>query len=248
MEFCCKQIIDEIQKLSNTNNYHFIINSFHDSLLRTRPIKCNHYRYNIQDEFLQKVSELSDANDFSSVYKFLDELSEKDNKFMTSIALERLSQTKNPDGFYLIHEASKNGNLKLVKYLVEYGCDKELRSRSTFTPLIWASRYGKLEVVKYLIFLGADIEAKTNDGRTPLISACYNGHIEVVKYLISIGADKEAKNNDGYTPLIQASINSYLDVVKYLISVGANKDAKDFNGNTCLAYGSYEIRSYISSI
>ncbi|EAX97244.1 hypothetical protein TVAG_037510 [Trichomonas vaginalis G3] len=198
LEFCSKQIIDEIRNLSNESNYNIIINSFHDSLLRIRTTKSNYPRYNIQDDFLQKISELKKSNDFSNIYKFLDEISEKDNKIMMSIALNGLAGTEKSPEYYIIHEAARAGNLRLVKCLGEYGFDIETKDkRNGDNPLIIASYTGHLEVVQYLISIGANKETKNNGGWTPLICASDYGYLEVVKYLISVGADKEAKNNKG---------------------------------------------------
>ncbi|EAY06523.1 ankyrin repeat protein, putative [Trichomonas vaginalis G3] len=252
LEFCSKQIIDEIQNLSNENNYSIIINTFHDSLLRSRPPKHNYIRYNIQNEFLQNISELEKSNDFSNIYKFLDKISKDNNRIMTSIAFNELAETKDSYGFYIIHKAAEYGNLRLVERLVEHGFDIEIKNNNGDTPLIWASYYGHLEVVQYLISVGADKEAKNNNGDTALIWASRDGHLEVVQYLISVGADKEAKDNSENTPLIWASWNGHLEVVKYLISVGADKEAKNKDGWTPLIHASYyghlEVVQYLISV
>ncbi|EAY17632.1 hypothetical protein TVAG_235140 [Trichomonas vaginalis G3] len=133
-------------------------------------------------------------------------------------------------GTNVLHYASLQGNLRLVKSLIECGCDKEIKSKFGGTALYWASENDHLEVVQYLISVGANKEAKSNDGSTPLIEATFNGYLEVVKYLISVGANKEAKDNFGSTPLIWASRNGHLEIVQYLISVGANKEK---NGMKC---------------
>ncbi|KAI5532942.1 protein ubiquitination, partial [Trichomonas vaginalis G3] len=141
LEFCSKQIIDEIQNLSNENNFNIIINSFHDSLLRSRPPKHNYVRYNIQNEILQNISELKKSNDFSNIYKFLDEISEKDIRILMSIAFNELAKTKDSEGDYIIHKASQDGNLRLVQCLVEHNFDIEIKNNDGDTPLIWASYF-----------------------------------------------------------------------------------------------------------
>ncbi|EAX70677.1 ankyrin repeat protein, putative, partial [Trichomonas vaginalis G3] len=182
------------------------------------------------ETILSKIKELKESDDFESIYNFLDELSSQGNRKMISKACEEGLWKKTTtvhfrddgdefDERNVLHVASNKGNLKLVKSLIECGCDKGTKSSRGLTPLNYASWHGHLEVVKYLISNGADKEAKDNAGSTPLIYASSNGHLEVVKYLISVGADKEAKNNDGWTPLIWASRNGHLEVVKYLISV-----------------------------
>ncbi|EAY00421.1 hypothetical protein TVAG_114250 [Trichomonas vaginalis G3] len=196
-------------------------------------------------EFLSKISKLKNSRDFIEIYKFFEEISEKGNQKMMQKACDEELWKKQKDNYFgtnVLHEASSKGNLRLVKSLIECGCDKE-----GGTPLYWASRQGKLEVVKYLTSVGANKEAKDDDGYTSLILASYFDKLEVVKCLISAGANKEAKNNEGFTPLIKASEYGHLEVVKYLISVGANKSAKTNEGKTALDYSKGEVRKYLLS-
>ncbi|EAX95584.1 hypothetical protein TVAG_370880 [Trichomonas vaginalis G3] len=206
-------------------------------------------------EFLSKISELKNSKNFYQIYKFFEEISEKGNqKMMQKACDEELWKKQNDfDGKNVLHYASSQGNLRLVKSLIECGCDKEINSkRGGGTALSWASEKGKLEVVKYLVSVGANKEAKDHNGYTPLIQASILGHLEVVQYLISAGADKEAKDNNGYTPLILASMNGRLEVVKYLISAGANKEAKKYDGHTPLIEacwnGKLEVVQYLISV
>ncbi|EAY16875.1 histone-lysine N-methyltransferase, H3 lysine-9 specific, putative [Trichomonas vaginalis G3] len=191
-------------------------------------------------KILYKIEKYKSSDDFDAIYNFLDHLSQnRYQKLMINACQEGLTnkKKKGSEG-YMLHEASNKGNLKLVKSLIECGCDIEIKDIHECTPLMYASLNNHLEVVKYLISVGSNKEAKDNYGNTPLIYASYNGHIDVVKYLISVGADKEAKTNRGRTPLIYASIEGKLDIVRYLISVGADKEAKDNDGNTPLVLAS----------
>ena len=84
----------------------------------------------------------------------------------------------------ILHEASLKGNLRLVKSLIECGCNKETEDNSGTTPLMDASLGGHLDIVKYLISVGSDKNAKDKNGYTPLIWGVVWGKLEVVKYLI----------------------------------------------------------------
>ncbi|EAY16717.1 hypothetical protein TVAG_067220 [Trichomonas vaginalis G3] len=173
--------------------------------------------HNFSSEFLTKISSLKKAKDFDRVYKFFVDLSSKNNREMISKACEEgLWKKTTEDEKNVLHIASENGNLNLVKSLIDCGCDKETKDKHGWTPLILASAKGHLEVVKYLISVGADKDAKVNGGYTPLILASANGHLEVVKHIISVGTDKEAKTN-GKIALKYARDN----VRDFLISIGA---------------------------
>ncbi|EAY15712.1 ankyrin repeat protein, putative [Trichomonas vaginalis G3] len=193
-------------------------NQIQNSANETTATRTNESR-NYPKEFLNKISSLKKSDDFDKVYKFFEDLSSKNSGEMTSKACEEGLWLKNSSGYEknVLHIASENGNLNLVKLLIKGGCDKESKSKFGETPLIWASANGHLEIVKYLISVGADIDAKTRYGWTPLIHASYNECLEVVKYLISAGADKDAKTKYGTTAL-SFSKNKVRD---FLISIGA---------------------------
>ncbi len=88
---------------------------------------------------------------------------------------------------YALIWASMNGQLDVVKYLVENGAGK------INGALVEASSRGELDVVKYLVENGADIHA-SNDAA--LRWASEEGQNEVVKYLVENGADIHARNDE----------------------------------------------------
>ncbi|EAY03792.1 hypothetical protein TVAG_454310 [Trichomonas vaginalis G3] len=203
-------------------------------------------------QILTKIAELKKSNDFDRVYKFFEELSSEGNREMMSRACEEELWEKTAGWRQnVLHIACGKGNFKLVKLLIECGCDKEVNDGFDFTPLIRASREGHLEIVKYLISVGANKEGNPNKRISPLVWASWNGHLEVVKYLIYIGANKEARGINGETPLFAASEEDHLEIVKYLISIGVNKEAMNDDGYTPLSYASWnghlEVVKYLIS-
>ena len=100
----------------------------------------------------------------------------------------------------VLHEACERGNLRLVKSLIECGCDKESLDSHERTPLIIAARSGHLEIVNYLVYVGANLEANDEFQYTPLLAASTkSNNQDVIESLIFVGADKEAKNQHGET-------------------------------------------------
>ncbi|KAI5853325.1 hypothetical protein BZA05DRAFT_395654 [Tricharina praecox] len=72
-------------------------------------------------------------------------------------------------GYMPIHEASLNGHLGVVKVLVKYGAQYDVRSRIDLeSPLLDAVENGHVPVIKYLIGLGANPTQRDNRGRTCL--------------------------------------------------------------------------------
>jgi ankyrin repeat protein len=110
--------------------------------------------------------------------------------------------------------ACSNGNLEVIKYLVEKGANVNHENNYGETSLTRAS-VGNLEVVKYLVENGAaDL---TNNLNKSLLKASQHGNLEVVEYLVEKGADINYKDKYGKTSLLYASQNGYLEVVEYLI-------------------------------
>ncbi|WP_240991892.1 ankyrin repeat domain-containing protein, partial [Wolbachia endosymbiont of Glossina morsitans morsitans] len=131
--------------------------------------------------------------------------------------------------------AIENGNLNIVKYLIENGADYDSLSENDMTLLHIAASCGQLEVVKYLVAdRGANIEAKDSDGMTPLHTAASRGSIELAKYFVTKRSNVNEKSYKGYTPLHLAAERGFLDTVKYLIKEGADLGAKDHKGYTPL--------------
>jgi hypothetical protein len=83
--------------------------------------------------------------------------------------------------------AACNGNLKLLKLLIDNGADVNY---GRHTALMWANQENHPEVIKLLIDNGADVNAKNKWGGTALTSASYMGHYKIVKLLLDNGADE----------------------------------------------------------
>lgn len=104
-------------------------------------------------------------------------------------------QDSNMEGVTALHEASRKGNIEIVRYLLQKGADIHLRNYKGFSPLHIAAYCGENEIVSSLIAAGADINAKAKDDITPLHAAASMGHLTTVELLIRNGADINAKSS-----------------------------------------------------
>ena len=110
--------------------------------------------------------------------------------------------------------AAYSADLELVRLLLDYGADPDIRSGDNETPLLAAAGHGwidgysqgksfaeRLEVIRLLIELGADVNWADDAGITPLMVAANMGDIAIIQYLVDQGADLGAhdlgKKNDG---------------------------------------------------
>lgn len=123
---------------------------------------------------------------------------------------------QNTKGNSLLHIASENGHLDIVKFLIEKGA-RIFANKKTYYPLYLAAKFGHLEMVTYLKSLGHDMNIRDKYGRTPMHLACANGHLDVVRYLVSEGALNNVLDRDNFSPLVYACQDHKLDIVEYLV-------------------------------
>lgn len=89
------------------------------------------------EKFLTKIASYKRSDDFNAIYQFLDDISKSRNqrKLMKAFQ-EGLCDKKGDDNRVALHEAAANGNLRLVKALVQTGCNIEVKTDNESTPLI----------------------------------------------------------------------------------------------------------------
>lgn len=81
---------------------------------------------------------------------------------------------------YTLSNASKNGYLDIVKYLVSIGVEINFANH---VPLRTAVKNGHLDVVKYLISVGADTTVTNFFNQSLVEIASIKGHQDIVDYL-----------------------------------------------------------------
>jgi ankyrin repeat protein len=146
------------------------------------------------------------------------------NKVKTLIAKRgNLNEVDEDDGNTMLFRASKEGNLEIVRLLVEGGADMDKADYDGRTPLYVACKYGHIKIVQLLLDAGADIDKEGWRVGTPLWIASEKGDLKIVKLLIEKGANLDIEGNLG-TPLYIASLVGLLGVVRLLVDAGADID------------------------
>lgn len=128
----------------------------------------------------------------------------------------------------------QNGDLRMVKLLIENGFEIEHREYLGFTPLRIAAFNGHFDIVRYLVEQGAEIDSKADDKATPLSHAAAKGHVDIVDFLIDEGADVNIKDRDGDFPLGLAAEEGHVEIVKLLLKNGADVKMKNAENKTAL--------------
>ena len=127
-----------------------------------------------------------------------------------------------------LHIASKKGDYRSVKYLIQKGANVNSTDGEGCSPLHFVT---SVEIAKCLVDSGANVNSKSVPGFVPLNVAIFEGSIEMVKFLVENGAELEL-GSTGFTSLHFAANFGQLSIAKYLLESGAQIDPKTANGTT----------------
>ena len=105
--------------------------------------------------------------------------------FHVHVKVERNESRSQPyawmgNGLNPLYEAARNGNITMVKLLLEYGAVPQTR---TYNALTGAVQFNHSEIVKLLLDYGADSCVQDELGRTPLDWAQIRSQLKVANVL-----------------------------------------------------------------
>ena len=134
----------------------------------------------------------------------------------------------------LIH-ASEQGQMEIVKLLIENNADLNIQDNYGETALMRAAWWGYTEIVKLLLIENkADLNITDNYGKTALMKAAYKGQTEIIKLLVANNADLNIKASYGETALIYNVMRGQTEIVKLLIENKADLNITDKDSKTAL--------------
>ncbi|XP_015078814.1 ankyrin repeat-containing protein At5g02620 [Solanum pennellii] len=153
------------------------------------------------------------------------------------------------NGYDALHIAAKQGDLDMVKVLMEAHPELSMTvDVSNTTALHTAANQGHIEVVNYLLEAESSLAtiAKSN-GKTALHSAARNGHLEVLKALLNKEPGIATRmDKKGQTALHMAVKGQNLEVVEELTRADPSLiNMVDNKGNTALHIAARKGRDQI---
>ena len=119
----------------------------------------------------------------------------------------------------VLHNASSNGQIEVVRLLLQYKVDVNLADGGKWTALHWAINHTKL--VELLLEYGADVNARSVTGATPLHSASKKGCRDTVQILLRHGADVHLRIAGNLTAFQIATSDGHIEVAQLLLEHGA---------------------------
>ncbi|KAL2968683.1 hypothetical protein AAZX31_15G041300 [Glycine max] len=153
------------------------------------------------------------------------------------------------NGFDALHIAAKQGDLDVLKILMEGHPELSMTvDPSNTTALHTAAIQGHTEIVKFLLEAGSSLAtiARSN-GKTALHSAARNGHLVVVKALLEKEPGVATRTDKkGQTALHMAVKGQNIEVVEELIKADPSSiNMVDSKGNTALHIATRKGRAQI---
>ncbi|KAK7195779.1 ankyrin/TPR repeat protein [Novymonas esmeraldas] len=98
-------------------------------------------------------------------------------------------------GYSALHFASFNGDLDMMRLLLEHHADLNAENMDDNTPLVMAVKGQQLESIRTLARAGADINKATDSGSTASHHAASMGYLDCLRLLAELGA----KTSDAVT-------------------------------------------------
>ncbi|KAI1362879.1 ankyrin repeat-containing domain protein [Xylaria arbuscula] len=144
--------------------------------------------------------------------------------------------TKNQNGFTLIHVAADDGTLDTFKLLHENGADILLVGENGETALhLAAANSDGYEILRYLLEQGVDLEADCERYGTPLMAAVRNGPL-ATRLLLERGARVNAisKSCVTHNALQAAADRGSSDIVRILLEAGADANIRGGSSGSAL--------------
>jgi ankyrin repeat protein len=140
-------------------------------------------------------------------------------------------------------KASKHGHLALVKVLLRYGANVNLRDtgKTGYTALHQAVVNKRKDIIVELLKVkDINLDAPSAAQWRPICEAAARHETAIVQLLLEAGANPNVADDQRLTPLMKAAKEDFTDVVELLLDRKARIDTVDEKGQTAVCTTSNE--------
>ena len=143
---------------------------------------------------------------------------------------------KNKAGFTALHYACYNGNIKLIKLLVNNGADINIVNNNGLNLLHLATQGNQTTPLYYFIHkYKMNINSIDNLGNSCLHWACFYHNDKALNFLLLCNKiNINIKNKNGFTPLHFCVLGKNIKAIKKLITAGGDISIKNNENKTCI--------------
>ena len=139
------------------------------------------------------------------------------------------------DDHEVIHEASQNGVIRLVRFLIlNEQSSLNARDRYYMTPLMLASRSGHIAITRYLLESGANARLMDEKRNRALHYAAGSGCKDLLRLILDYDTDVNSPNKNYDTPIFRAVQYKCEASIKVLLSYNAEVNYVNIRGETPL--------------
>ena len=173
----------------------------HDSC-STRRTQRTHGENTPEQEFAEEIIKLGEKRKYREVEEALSR--DAGSAFTVN--------SVNSHGATALHHAAHNGDVRLVRLLVDFGANVDVRNKELYTPLVFAAMKGHTQVVNVLLDANCEVDALTIHEGTALMHAVWMNHKSIVEVLLLAGADAFRKDKDNYSAISIAKSMGHADI------------------------------------
>lgn len=124
--------------------------------------------------------------------------------------------TKFESGRTILHYIIEYGHSKVIKTLINYGCNPDLCDDNFMTPLHLAVVKNDKKAVKSLLKGGADVDIPGEFEQTPLHLATILGDLKMIKILIKYHADLLLVDEKNLSVIDYANDEKNIKIINFL--------------------------------
>ena len=142
--------------------------------------------------------------------------------------------SRNAAGRTPLMNAALNGNVQVVKSIMNRGADPSLMDNRGWNTLHLAAQSGDTDIISLIHSHLPNIESKTGEGYTPLMVAALCGKLHAVKWFLEKGATVACEGNRGWNTLHYAAQGGDTDIISLIHTHLPNIESKTGEGLTPL--------------